>query len=527
MKIGQFLISKKLNYLLVFLLFFILLAWLQFNYHLGDPDGFYHAKMAILLSRGELWRSLPWMQFTTLTLNFTDHHFLYHLLLVPFVKLGNPIYAVKLATIFFGALFFTAFYWLIYKQGNKHALAFTFLLIFSSSFIFRLSLIKANSLSLIWLLLIFYCLRNKKVWLLAVLNFFYVWLYGGWLLGIMAAGLNWLITNIRGQHKKWWQYIFFRAHNKERGSVLFGASLLGAVLGLIINPYWPHNILFYWQQVVEIGLKNYAGLVNVGGEWSGLPWQDFMPAHGYGPAILAIVLLSSVKYFKRWQTDSWLYLSFAVISSILVLKSQRYVELSAPLIVLAAATIAWQSFPKWSWKGIGDNLVRQRGRADKFLKYCVIIMIVALTPVISYLFVRDLQTVRYKLILGPAIDAYQEEASWLSSNIPHGEIVLHSDWDEWPMLFNYNADNYYIVGLDPTFMYLYSPELYNLYADITQGRLTTNLAERIEADFKTRYILVSKDHLLFTSLLSNDTDFRLIHRGPMANIYMIVENNGQ
>ena len=103
----------RLDIVVLFVFFFSIFIYLQFSKTIGDPDGFYHAKIAILLGQGKLYTALPWMQFSTLKEAFTDHHWLYHIALIPFVKLGNPLMGVKLAAAFFSAGFFTLFYWLL------------------------------------------------------------------------------------------------------------------------------------------------------------------------------------------------------------------------------------------------------------------------------------------------------------------------------------------------------------------------------------------------------------------------------
>jgi len=43
--------------------------------------------------------------------------------------------------------------------------------------------------------------------------------------------------------------------------------------------------------------------------------------------------------------------------------------------------------------------------------------------------------------------------NWLKENTVKDEIIIHSSWDEFPMLFYYNDYNQYMAGLDPTFFY--------------------------------------------------------------------------
>ena len=85
----------KLDYLALFVLVGAYFTKIQWNNYIGDPDGFYHTKIAQFLSQGIVIKSLPWMKFSTLANNFTDHHFLYHILLAPFTYLGFDLCFVQ------------------------------------------------------------------------------------------------------------------------------------------------------------------------------------------------------------------------------------------------------------------------------------------------------------------------------------------------------------------------------------------------------------------------------------------------
>ena len=119
--------SKKWNweYLWLTIIMSIYYGHIQWNNFIGDPDGFYHAKLAKWLSEGKLIESLPWMQFSSLRDNFTDHHLLYHLLLAPFTYFFDPLIGVKIATVVFAVLMVLAFYWLLKKMYIPWAFYFS------------------------------------------------------------------------------------------------------------------------------------------------------------------------------------------------------------------------------------------------------------------------------------------------------------------------------------------------------------------------------------------------------------------
>ena len=92
-----------LGYLAIFSISFVVLLVLQAAPVFADPDSFYHAKMALLIRDQGVIHTFPWLDLTVLGQHYTDQHFLYHVLLIPFVTWFPPLVGLKLATVFFGA----------------------------------------------------------------------------------------------------------------------------------------------------------------------------------------------------------------------------------------------------------------------------------------------------------------------------------------------------------------------------------------------------------------------------------------
>ena len=150
--------AKYLGLATICLLFF---SFLQFSTNLGDPDAFYHAKIIKLMQQNLIVSDFSSMQFSTLKDIYTDHHFIFHLLHLPLSDIFNPLMTVKVGNIILTTAFFLIFYWFLIKQKIPLRWLLITLLFLCPPFIFRLSLIKANSLSLIFLIL-FLLLRTRK-----------------------------------------------------------------------------------------------------------------------------------------------------------------------------------------------------------------------------------------------------------------------------------------------------------------------------------------------------------------------------
>ena len=57
----------------------------------------------------------------------------------------------------------------------------------------------------------------------------------------------------------------------------------------------------------------------------------------------------------------------------------------------------------------------------------------------------------------------------MRANVPAGERIFNTDWDDFPRLFYYDPTHAYISGLDPTYLLDKNADLSKLYERITTG----------------------------------------------------------
>ena len=525
-KTKKILNSLKLDYVALSLLIAAHYTRLQWNDYIGDPDGFFHAKLASLLAHGHFLKSMPWMQFSSLRDNFTDQHLLYHLLQAPLTLINNdPLLGVKISAVIFATAQALVFYWLLKKFKISWPWFFSLLLIILPALSFRLSLIKITGLSLIMVWLLIYAFFQKKYKTLAALGFIYVWLYGGWPLAIFIFIIFYLADYIYAfiHHQKIKLFhnkiviILNSVHERFDLKKLARYLLAGLFSGIIINPYFPQNIYAYYQQFFQIGLINKSGQFPVGGEWYGASFHSILASTSILIFIMAsiifVLLFFNVKKISRLSWFSFL-LSFAFL--FLSLKSIRYTEYYSPFLLLFVASGTSDIIKIIKWQKI-SNIWQDLNWQPK-------------TSLLASLFVFGslLMSIVYQQILNINIpDAhprlrYQAASNWLKQNTPKDSIVFHSDWDEWPMLFYFNDHNRYIIGLDFTFMYNYDRQLQQKYSDITRGNVRVNLAKEIKNNYKAEYIFVEKkDHEKLIQALDQDPNLPLLYKDAYFNIYKI------
>lgn len=512
----------KLDYLALFVLVGTYFTKLQWNNYIGDPDGFYHAKIAQFLSQGTILKTLPWMQFSTLAENFTDHHLLYHILLAPFTYLNNPLIGIKIATVLFATIMVLVFYWLLKKFDIKYAWIFSLLFITLEGTVFRLGLVKANSLSLLVIWILISALYNKKYWLTIALGFIFVWLYGGWPISIMILIVYLLADKIHkkfqtGKLKIFWSKIIRVFHKKPNNNIKISLSLIaGLIFGLVINPYWPNNLYFYYQQIIQIGIINLGQQFTVGGEWYGIDFMTIISSGAHVFVLASIIFVVLILNHKIISRKSWFSFILSFIFLLLTIKSRRYIEYFWPFLLFFTACGLTDIIKKFNWPIIKKSWEKMPRLQQIYLGIVgTVFIIFVLIPVWQNI-------IETKIPRNHTIDKFEEASTWLSNNTPAQSIILHSDWDEWPILFYQNDQNYYIVGLDPTFMYNFDKELHQRFVSITTGATDYNLAKQIKHYFQANYIFVEKKgHSSLINNLKKHSDIHLVYEDELSQIYHI------
>ncbi|TAN57970.1 hypothetical protein EPN15_02485 [Patescibacteria group bacterium] len=503
-----------LQYLLIILAAYFLFFWLQSAPVLSDPDSFYHAKIGQILANEKILHEFPWLQFTTLKDNFTDHHFLYHIFLIPFVSLfPDPLAGLKFSVVVIGTVVFTVIFWFLKSNKVPFAFILTLVLLAAGPYLFRANLAKAPILSLAVLIIGLQLMFHKKYLPLFFLSFFYVWLYGGWmLLGgaaivfVIMEALTALTTKtiVKSEKLKVKSYL-----------ALLGAVFGGLLAGLIINPYFPDNIAFTWQQAVKIGLINYQNIIGVGGEW--YPYKIFDLIGGLN--IIFIILVGSLAIFlatlAKQTSKSLTLFVLTVMFFILTLKSKRNIEYFTPFAILFSG-FALRDGLQISRLALRDLIPES---IVQKLTYGLIIGYIAVMAVPSAF--KEITNTKRDLSSGTPFAQFKGISNWLKTNTPKGSIVLHSDWDESPVLFYQNDWNYYIVGLDPTFMYEYNKDLYWKWVNITTGKGVDDLTEVIKNELRVQYVLATSDHQDMDKLFKNNEDFEKAYEDSEGKIYKI------
>ena len=252
----------------------------------------------------------------------------------------------------------------------------------------------------------------------------------------------------------------------------------------------------------------------MGGEWYGYGFYNLLS----GTIILSLLTIIScglfIKYFKKQNALSLTSCVLFIFFTLLTLKSRRYIEYFGPITILFVAL-------QFNFLLTKKNILRfyQTLKASWSYKIIIGFLIIFLALIIPIIIIKDCQTNKKDLSRGLAFNKFQPAMTWLAQNSPEGATVIQSDWDEWPILFYHNTHNYYLVGLDPTFMYNYNQDLYWKWVNISIGKTRDNLAEQVTQDFKAQYVFLETDHKAMDTNFMVNPYFHLIYEDTEAKIY--------
>ena len=107
---------------------------------------------------------------------------------------------------------------------------------------------------------------------------------------------------------------------------------------------------------------------------------------------------------------------------------------------------------------------------------------------------------------------YEKGMEWVRNNVPEGERVFNTDWDDFPKMFFYDTKHSYVSGLDPTYLLDKNPELSKLYEQITLGK-EKDPGPIIRDRFQARYVFTDNEDI------HNDFYYNALQSGWFDKVY--------
>lgn len=522
----------------------MVMSFLQFRTRAvccGDWDGYYHIRWSALLweslSSGKWLPNFVWLPLTVLNpADYNDHHFLFHLLQIPFLWFFEPVMAAKVAAVVYATIAIFSIYWLLHRYKIDYQLIWLGgILTCAHMFFYRMNMAKAPPLTIIFTIAGIYMLFERKyVWLLPLM-FAFVWTYSLFPLLFIAA-LIWAVIIAWNERKFEWQPIAYTG--------------IGMIAGNIINPYFPNNLKLFWEHAytkIKIG-SDFA--VAVGGEWYPYTGMELLT---HFPIAMIAMLIGYVLFMPRngkLPEKATFFLVFVTILLAAQFRSKRFAEYFPPFAILFAA-FSWQAFMKQPAAVLPEEFRRDiepyldankkpRKSHWEFAKEAGVWVLGTFLFVYFLIGMVGLQRIGIEhgglmaTIAGnEADDRYQRAMAWATGvnekgqeNMPAGERIFNANWDDFPKLFFFNQKHNYVYGLDPNYLFSKDPELYKLLLEITEGK-TEEAGPIIRDRFGANYVFADarENETMIAKLL--DTGWAdMVYEDDEARILRIREKKG-
>ncbi|HLO30880.1 MAG TPA: hypothetical protein VK249_17170 [Anaerolineales bacterium] len=494
--------QKRLLPLALFLLFFLGMALIQFaTPDMPDNDGFYHIKLAWLMRTEGLKPDFPFLPLSILNEGeFYDHHFLFHVALIPFT-FGDLRLGAKWAAVIFASLAFLAVWYLLHRQRVPFAWLWALgLLGISEAFLFRMSITRAQSLSLAVLALAYAWLLEGRYKHLAILGFLYVWMYDAFPLMLALAVLHFLAVALTERRFEFRPLLYIT---------------VGIILGMIVNPYFPDNLIFSYHHMLP-KLAD-ATSVRVGNEW--YPYDTKQLLNNSLPALIAFAsgILALGLSGRKMEVRTALALFASLLFGLMLFQARRFVEYFPPFALIFAA-FAWTPLFQPAPASV-QSASLARPQFVRILQDNFAVMLLSLAVVTSI--AGSISPARTAIDQSKSYGLYENASLWLEKNTPAGSRVFQTDWDDFPRLFFYNTHNTYLIGLDPTYLQLYDARLYDLWVEITQGNVK-NPSRIIATTFDSHYIHTDLNHRNFLQVAAKDSGLKEVYRDDQAVVFEVI-----
>ena len=488
------LMRKQFLPIALFLLFFLGMALIQFaTPDMPDNDGFYHIKLAWLMRTEGLKPDFPYLPLSILNeREFYDHHFLFHVALIPFT-FGDLRTGAKWAAVTFASLAFLAVWYLFHHQRLPFAWLWAVgLLGISDAFLFRMSITRAQSLSLGMLALAYAWLLEGKYKHLAVLGFIYVWMYDAFPLMLALVVLHFLAVALTERRFEFRPLLYTSA---------------GILLGMLINPYFPDNLIFSYHHMLP-KLAD-ATSVRVGNEWYPYDTKQLLDNSLPALAAFASAVLALGLSDRKMDSRTALALFVSLLFGLMLFQARRFVEYFPPFALIFAA---------FAWAPMFESIPASEPSTGLWQRY---LPVTVLSLAVALGMAGSIPPARAAIDGSKPYGLYANASLWLEENTPAGSRLFQTDWDDFPRLFYYNTHNTYLIGLDPTYLQLYDADLYDLWVDITQGDVA-DPSQIIATTFGSRYIHTDLNHGDFLQVAAEDPGLKEVYRDDQAVIFEVV-----
>lgn len=431
---------------------------------ISDTDSYYHLTVARAQAEEGLHHDFPWARFGLFSRGYGDKEVLFHALIAPFVAVlgADPGGRVALAT--FDAAVLAAIAWVAaHALGWWGVLVPAWLWLAAGGFAWRLVRLRPEVLSLLLLLVALWAVAQRRYRLVGVLAAVYALAY----VAIHAfVGLCFLLFLATGlSERRWdWRLLLY--------------PTLGAGVGLLVHPQFPHNLTIVWFCAVDF--FRLKGVLDVGGEVkaqatdivlkANFAWWLSLPAAWYTSAPV-----DDSAAAEESRRPAMCFGVAAAVFGLLYLLMARFSVYFVTFFSL------WLIF-ELSRRGrrLGGRLRLGGGHSLPFWAVAGVCLLVAL-PFARFELGRYLQMVDP----GPNNVAVQEMQEW-AQQVPPGARAA-APWGASAVYMYYAPWGRYLSMLDPGLLAYSDPEIHNVQWRVFTGA-EPDVPLRVVSDLESEYL---------------------------------------
>lgn len=487
----------------------------------GDYDGYYHVKWSRTLWEGIKARQFPpdfpWLPQTTLSPpEYVDHHLLFHVMQMPFAASSDPRYWSKVSAVIFASLGVLSCYWLLIHFRIRFLLVWLVaLLACSLPFLYRMNMVKAPPLAILYLVIAICLFFKKKYWPLLPLALLFTWTYDLFVLLLLATVL-WMIVIVWTERRFEWRPLMW--------------VILGCAAGMVINPYFPENFQQLYQHItIKMTMADFD--TKVGQEWYPYNTWEFLG----NSAVACIAMLVGYVMFEPSERRRAHYPMFLLLFStallIMTMRWKRIAEYWPPFAIMFAAFSLqpWlQGFRPYLTRlppHVLDELkpfldldeTKEKSDWREWSRMIGASLVAVLLGIVLYF---NLSRTMTDIADSSRHELYQRGAIWMRDNIPPGQLIFNTDWDDFPRLFYYNPAHNYVSGLDPNYLFDKNPQLSRLYDRIGLGE-ERDPGPLIRDRFGARYVFSDNTHHDFFDHARSSGWFDIVYEDTECTILYI------
>lgn len=436
--------------------------------------------------------NFPWAQFSIFKKFYSDKEFLFHILILPFTFIGNDIHTqARIAVIFFALLLLLIYIFIQRKYTLKPLLILSLLALpLSTLFLTYINYLRPKTPAIALLLLLIYFLIGKRLIGVFILSILYPLTHISFPMAIvLAVGIEFL------------RYLY----NREFfiWNILF--VVLGIYAGVFIHPNFPNNIVSIHLNAVLVPWNTMFGNLHLdyGMEWNPSDTQAVIT--DFIIFFVGLFFTIAVLIIRRPKIGFHTVAFFLAVSFFLFLSmfSNAYWYFTYPIGLIYLSMFLSDYLKDKS------NLIRN-----------IFLSIIGLVLILKAFIINKQDSIPIQFIDHIERNAhYEKMANWMNKHIPAGEIIYHTSWSDSPYFICLNPKDYYLTMLDPIYMYYYSPEIYNLYNNLSHG-YCDKPAKTLKKIFKARYGYTGKGYGLYNQIKEHKA-FKILFEDDYGAIFQL------